>query len=319
VTGVGAIIGYGAVRSLRAGRHSVRIIGMDIFNDAVGQNWCDAFVQALPAAHPDYTDFLLDLIGREEIDLILPAIEQDVARMVQDEGLLSAGRARLALNNRDLIHLASDKWAVHGRLQGAGLPVIPTTLSGEFDEIGDRFGVPFLLKPRRGYASKGIVRVHSEVDFRYWRETLGEEFMAQQIVGSDDRDEFTVGAFGLGDGTSLGCIVFERILSGEGATAKAWVRRLPELESLVESLVEMFRPEGPTNLQFRLHEDTYLLLEINPRISSSNSLRTAFGYNEAEMSLDHYLLGVRPETPIVSDGFAVRYIEDLVNLDRHHF
>ena len=42
VTGVGAIIGYGAVRSLRKSRTDVRIVGMDIYPDAVGQVWCDA-------------------------------------------------------------------------------------------------------------------------------------------------------------------------------------------------------------------------------------------------------------------------------------
>jgi carbamoyl-phosphate synthase large subunit len=319
VTGVGAIIGYGAVRSLRAGRHPVRIIGMDIYADAVGQNWCDSFVQALPAAHSDYVEFLVDLLEREQVDLVLPAIEQDLARMVQEEALLGASRARLALNDRSLVRLADDKWKVHELVQAAGIPVIPTSVDGQFDQLAERFGSPFLLKPRRGYASKGIVQVSDEPSFRYWRDAMGEEFMAQKIVGVDDRDEYTVGAFGLGDGTSAGCIVLQRTLSGEGATAKAWVRRLPELEALVQRLVGMLRPQGPTNFQFRRHEDAYLLLEINPRLSSSNSVRTAFGYNEAEMCIDYYLLGLRPDVPIVRDGFVVRYIEDLVAFDRDHF
>lgn len=318
VTGVGALIGYGAIRSLRASRFPVHIIGMDIYPDAVGQVWSDTFVQAIPAAHPDYPDFLLDLIEREHVDLVLPAIEQDIARIVEDEDRLRQGRAKLALNNRILIRLAQDKWAMHQKLLHLGFAVIPTTIAGEFEEIADLFGVPFLLKPRHGYASKGIVHVHKASEFGFWKKSMGDDFMAQQIVGTADRGEFTVGAFGLGDGTACGSIVLERTLSREGATAKAWVRHRPELELLVARLVDLLRPEGPTNFQFREHEGEHLPLEINPRLSSSNSIRTAFGYNEAEMSVEHYLLGKRPVAPVLSEGFAVRYIEDVVRHARDH-
>lgn len=46
VTGVGAIMGYGLLKSLRAADPSLRLIGADIFDDAVGQAWCDVFEQA---------------------------------------------------------------------------------------------------------------------------------------------------------------------------------------------------------------------------------------------------------------------------------
>src|SRR5438094_10590320 len=85
VTGVGAIMGYGLARSLRACRYPVRIIGMDIYPDAVGQQWCDTFEQALPAADSGYPEFLRTLIRKHEIDLVIPGIEQDVARMSQEE------------------------------------------------------------------------------------------------------------------------------------------------------------------------------------------------------------------------------------------
>lgn len=291
---------------------------MDIYPDAVGQVWSDTFVQTLPAAHPDFPDFLLDLVERQRVDLILPAIEQDIHRIVQDEDRVRSGRAKLALNDRTLIGLAQDKWAVHQKLRQEGFAVIPTVINGEFDEIADLFGLPFLLKPRHGYASKGIVHIGDQSDFGFWKSRMGEGFMAQQIVGHEDHSEFTVGTFGLGNGSSCGNIILERELSREGATAKAWVRQLPELELLVDRLVDLFRPEGPTNFQFREHEGEYLLLEINPRLSSSNSIRAAFGYNEAEMCIEHYLWGTRPARPVVKNGWAVRYIEDVVRNARDH-
>ena len=101
-------------------------------------------------------------------------------------------------------------------------------------------------------------------------------------------------------------------MSIDGSTAKASVRSIPELEKGVEELARLFRPEGPTNFQFRFHQGEYLLLEINPRISSSTSLRTAFGYNEAEMCIEYYLEGMLPRPRTLRSGSAIRYIDDWV-------
>ena len=82
----------------------------------------------------------------------------------------------------------------------------------------------------------------------------------------------------------------------------------------MRSLCELFRPIGPTNFQFRRHEGVLKLLEINPRVSSATSIRTAFGYNESAMAVEFYLDGKRPVQPAIRAGRAVRYLEDLIFL-----
>jgi carbamoyl-phosphate synthase large subunit len=317
VTGVGAVIGYGIVRSLRSLPERVQIVGMDIFQDAVGQHWCDHFAVATPAAAPEYAENLARLVEQYSIDLVLPGIEQDAARMLKELPVLSTLHARFALNNPALMRVAADKWDMHHRLQASGFAVIPTRIEGDFRDFAREFGIPFLLKPRRSYASKGITRIHTQEALKYWRRQLGDNFMVQKIVGDDDA-EYTVGAFGLGDGTYSQSIAFRRKLSGEGATAKAQVVEIPELNTLLAQLVGEFKPVGPTNFQFREHDDHLLMLEINPRISSSTSLRNAFGYNEAGMCIEYYLKGKVPAIETLRSGHAVRYIEDMIFYDCNH-
>ena len=318
ITGVGAIIGYGAVRSLRKSRDDVRVVGMDIYPDAVGQVWCDAFEVATPAADPGYVAFLADLIRKHHIALVIPAIEQDVLRMSRERQPLAQTGARFALNTPELIATAHDKWLMHNRLSDAGVPTIPTAIDGTFADLAGRFGLPFVVKPRRSYASKGLVHVKTEDDYRYWRSRLGDELMAQQLVG-DDGAEYTVGAFGLGDGSVTAKIVLRRTLARDGSTAKAWVCALPDLEAAVDALAALFRPVGPTNFQFRRDRDACLLLEINPRVSSSTSIRAAFGSSDAEMCVEYFLEGRTPAPRPVRSGFAVRYIEDVITFDRDRF
>ena len=174
VTGVGAIIGYGTVRSLRKSKYDVRIVGMDIYPDAVGQVWCDAFEVAAPAADPGYVDFVTGLIRTHHVDLVIPAIEQDALRMSAERRHFERTAARFALNAPDLITTAHDKWSMHNRLLEAGVPAIPSAIDGTFDDLAARFGLPFVVKPRRSYASKGFVRVETAEDFLYWRAKLGE-------------------------------------------------------------------------------------------------------------------------------------------------
>ena len=314
VTGVGAVIGYGIVRSLRAMERPVRIIGMDIYDDAVGQHWCNHFERAALAAAPEYPDFIRSLIHKHSVDLVIPGIEQDVSRMVRDSSAWTGMNVKFVLNNPGLIAICADKWHTACSLAEAGFPMIKTRIDGNFDELAQEFSIPFLLKPRRSYASKGIQKICTESDLEYWRNKLGDNFMVQEIIG-DDENEYTVAAFGYGDGTCGQKLIFQRKLSGEGATAKARVVSISELDTVVDDLTMHLKPVGPTNFQFRFHAGRFLLLEINPRLSSSTSLRTAFGYNEAEMCVEYYLEGKRPDERTIRPGRAVRYIEDIVTYD----
>lgn len=319
VTGVGAIIGYGILRSLRASGRSVRLVGCDIYADAVGQQWCDQFVQAPLTSSPGYASWLEQVLAEQQVDLVFPGIEQDVHYFSDHRELFQRLGVNVVLNEARLVALTRDKWLMHEELAGIASPVrIPSLLSGSFAELAASLGLPFLLKPRRSYASKGIVRVNREADFAPHAQALGSVLMAQPIVGRDD-EEYTVAAFGDGAGGAPAMIVLQRRLAADGSTAKAWVRQDPALEQVVAELCAHFTPLGPTNLQLRRDGDGWKLLEINPRISSTTSMRSAFGYNEAAMCIDFYLERKAISQPPLRQGFAARYIEDVIVYDRDHF
>lgn len=319
ITGVGAIMGYGLLRSLRAARPEIRLVGTDIFSDAVGQAWCDKFEQAPLTNSDHYLQWLNDVVEKNHVDLVIPGIEQDVQRLSDEREKISTFNCKFVLNNAVLIDLSRDKWAMHQALLELDDPSrIPSYLSGDYASLSALLNVPFILKPRNGYASKGLVRVKGENDFTPEKRRLGEHLMAQPLIGSDD-DEFTVGVFGDGLGQVCASISMQRYLSKEGATANARIVNHESLNETVSRLCAHFKPVGPTNLQFRRAGLEWKLLEINPRVSSTSSIRTAFGYNEASMCLDFYLNGLLPSQPAIKNGFATRFIEDYVVYDRDHF
>jgi carbamoyl-phosphate synthase large subunit len=187
---------------------------------------------------------------------------------------------------------------------------IPSVIEGEYHAIAEAFGNKFLLKPRRSYASKGIVVVSDEIAFTYHRSRMGDGFMAQKIMGNVEH-EYTIGIFGLGDGSYSTCIALKRSLSAEGATAKAELFYDPLLDQSVDRLCSVLKPVGPTNFQFRYEDNHYFLLEVNPRISSSTSIRAALGYNDAEMCIS-YFINNEIIRPVIQNGKAVRFIDEIV-------
>lgn len=319
VTGVGAIIGQGIIKSLRESSYSARIVGLDRSNRSPGPFFCDAFHQkpTFEEDNPDYITFWRDILKKERVDLIMPGLEVDMFFLDAHRQIFQELGVAVAINRSELITLSADKWQLGEQLADARLPSIPSSIPANWKQAVSELGSPpLLLKPRNGNGSRGITRIHDARDFNYWRAKSGDNWMLQRIVG-DDSNEFTVGVFGFGDGQSIAPIVLKRRLSTAGNTLEAQVANDHAIEMATEKLTKYFKPVGPTNYQFRKEGNTAYLLEINPRFSSSNSLRTAFGFNEAEMAIDYFKFGRIPQTPLIKVGTAWRYNEDFVHYASH--
>lgn len=312
VSGASGIVGYGILRSLRALKAGHVLVGTTIHADSAAPAFCDRFELAPPTTAPGYLDWLLATLRRHHIDLLIPGIEVDVYHWVKHVSEIRCTGAVPLLNTPALIALCKDKWAFYQALKKAGLAcAIESSLEPDYDTLVAHFGLPFILKPRRGFGSKGIVRVTSAELFQRHCHDVGPVLMAQPIVGTDD-EEFSVSAFCDGRGGRWAAMALRRKLSQEGFTDRAEVVEAAAFVPEIDQLCRLFRPLGPTNFQFRRSADGLKLLEINPRISSATSIRTAFGYNEAAMAIDYFLNDRQPTQPTIRRGRAVRYTDDCI-------
>jgi carbamoyl-phosphate synthase large subunit len=312
VSGASGIVGYGTLKSLKSIGKDLLLIGTTIYEDSVAQGFCDIFEKAIPTTDEKYMDWLLSIIKKHRVDLIIPGIEADLYKWSSNKKIIEDAGAILLTNNLSLIELCKDKWEFYKELTKINSPyLIQTSLDKEFTVIVEKFGLPFLLKPKRGFASQGIVRVTSEDVFNLHKLQIGDVLMVQEIVGNED-EEFTTSAFCDGKGSYSASMTLKRKLAKDGYTDRAETYELENIDKVLDHFCAYLKPIGPTNFQFRRHNGVLKLLEINPRISSSTSIRTAFGYNESSMIVDFYLENIMPTQPIIKKGKAVRYIEDKV-------
>lgn len=310
VSGASGIVGYGILRSLKKSDLALKLIGTTIYKDSIAPYFSDVVEIAPRTGDSGYVTWLLETIEKNKVDLIIPGIEIDVFKWVEHISEIEKAGAAALLNNSELIELCKDKWAFYESLRATGLPcAIESSLVRDFDYFRANYKLPFLLKPRRGFGSKGIVKIDNYETFLQHQSDIGPVLIVQPIVGTDD-EEFTTSAFGDGSGGFYASMTLRRKLSKEGFTEQAEVVQNEEFADIVLELCKRYQPIGPTNFQFRKCTDGLKLLEINPRISSSTSIRTAFGYNENAMSIEFYLENRMPVQPKIKRGRAVRYTDE---------
>jgi carbamoyl-phosphate synthase large subunit len=308
VTGVGAIIGYGIIESLKLSNLNCKIIGTDIYEENYGKYICDEFIQVPYTNNPDYQKIISNLVSKYKIDLIFPGIEQDLYYFINNQNLFNT---KIVLNISNLVHLSKDKFIMYNYLENRLCPfIIPTYINFNYQMAVKTLGLPFVIKPKSSYASKGFYVINNEEKFNKISDEINENTLFQPCVGTID-EEYTISIFGDGNGGFIDFLILRRYLSIAGASEKTYViKNHVELMNAVTFLVELFRPEGPTNFQFRKDKDKVYLLEINPRISSACSLRTKFGYNEPLLCIQHYLENKSYTIQNKKDGKAIRFIAD---------
>lgn len=309
VSGASGIVGYGILKSLR--RAACKSIGTTIYEESPANCFADIVETAPMTDENRYLPWLISVVEKYHVDMIIPGIEADVFSWAQNKKEIQKSGVKILLNNCDLIELCKDKWNFYKKLKSEGFDhCIPTSVTPNMDQ----FALPFILKPRCGYGSKGFIKIESKEKYELYKNRIGNELVMQEYIGSDD-EEYTVSAFFDHNSALKSHIVMKRKLSREGFTEIAEVVFQNEILKIVNELAEIFKPVGVTNFQFRKDKDDWKLLEINPRFSSSTSIRSEFGYNEAKMCIDYFLEGKEIVQPKLKTGKAIRYVEDYIFYD----
>lgn len=308
VTGASGIVGYGILKSLRKSKEHCRLIGTTIYEESAAQGFSDVFEKAPFTVDEHYISWLVDIIKKYNVDMIIPSIEADMIEWNKHRQVLEKSGAFVLLNNSDLINFCTDKWLFYEKLKKHNSPYAIET---DLKYLEHKYQFPILLKPRRGFASQGIVKVMDKETLNLYQDEIGSKLMVQPIIGNMD-EEYTTSAFFDKNSNLCAYMTLKRKLSKEGFTEIAQTVELEGVERALLELAAIFKPVGPTNFQFRVESNQLKLLEINPRISSATSIRASFGYNESCMSIDYFLENIPIVQPKIQTGSAIRYTEDLI-------
>jgi carbamoyl-phosphate synthase large subunit len=311
VTGAGALLGQGILRSLRASRLDLRIVTGDPDPRAAGHWLGDVALVIPPAADPGYVARIEQVIAAEGVAVVLIGTDVELAALARARPALEARhRVRVVVSSPNVVEIADDKWLTARFFEDAGMPFARSALVSDPDSVRRlvaELGLPVFAKPRRGARSIGarVLRDPRDVE-----QALAEPGLVVQELLPEHGGEYTAGCLVLG-GRCAGVVVLRRDLR-DGNTYRAYSDEACDaFIPFVTRAAEALAPDGPCNFQFRIRDGEPVVFEINGRFSGTTPIRALFGWNEVEHLVRHLVHG-DPIPPVeLRRGMVLRATSDL--------
>lgn len=234
-----------------------------------------------PAADPGYVAAILRLCRDEDIDLLVPGVDEELSQLARSSEALAP--TWLMLPDASFVETALDKYSFARALAGLALPVPSTSLLSEW-EGWDSF--PCIVKPRSGRGSRGVLTVNSARELRSVVGTL-EERAGQHVLQELMRgDEYTVQVVANRWG-SLRAVLPARVLLKKGVTISAVTDGNESVVSACRTLHMRMPTSGCYNVQGILDgRGVFMPFEVNPRVSTTLCLAVAAGADPFALFLD---------------------------------
>lgn len=229
----------------------------------------DAAFAVPRCSDPEYVDALLEICGRERVNLVIPTIDPELSVLSAAASRFEAAGVRLAVSEPEVVSLANDKSRTATALAAAGLPV-PRTIALELllaDPAALRW--PVIIKPVTGSASIGIHRLADPADLTALAVVVPS--VAQECWRGI---EYTVNVFFSPDGRLQCAIPHERIEVRAGEVSKGRTARLPCLMAAAEKLATILPgARGALCFQAIVRPDgEFVIFEINARFGGGYPL-----------------------------------------------
>lgn len=218
-----------------------------------------------------------DIVARHHIDVVLPFVDPAIevaSRLAQRHS-----EVFVPVSSAELSRAMFDKALAAKLFADAGISIPATYSPGNIL-------YPAILKPRTGSASRGIVVAHCPADVEAAPLPLSD-YLIQHYVAN--REEYTVDCYvGMTDGEVKCAVPRIRLATAGGEVIRTVTRHSDALEQQAAHVLTALGLRGAVTLQF-LHDldtDSYLLMEINPRLGGGVICSICAGADIAAMILE---------------------------------
>jgi carbamoyl-phosphate synthase large subunit len=166
VTGAGAVLGQGIIKSLRSATLPCEIVALDPNPLSPGLYWTDKAMIIPMASDPGYEAAIERILDQERPDAVLVGTDVEL-------GVFARKRAEweqrfnthILVCNEKVVEIADDKYATAQFLEQHGLSN-PRSVCAEDSEALQQLvaevGFPLIVKPRQGARAVGVSKVENQ-------------------------------------------------------------------------------------------------------------------------------------------------------------
>lgn len=277
-----------------------RVVAVDCDPCSVGFPFADASHVVPRVGEAGYLDRMLEVCAREGVDLLLPALDEELPLCAHHRARFEALGTKVLVSGPGALEACTDKLRTYEVLRGLGVPTPRTVPAPAYREglLGDG---PYVVKPRSGRGGTGVhlARSHREALFfaSYVDRAVVQEFCPGQ--------EYTLDVLADLDSEVQVLSPRRRLAVDSGISSKGATCWRDDLLDPVRRIVKALGLVGPVNLQGFAHE-TFRFTEINARMAGTAILTQAAGVPYFEGVLD-LALGRTPRTWLRPAGPLVMY------------
>ena len=311
VTGIGGG-GHGEqiLKSLKISDLDLFIIGTDLTEYTVGKRYIDQFYLVPKANDSTYLNVIERIIDKHSVKFIFHGSELELKFISENREFFAKKGVYHPLNSKEIIAQCMNKFETYNILKEKGFNLPRFEKINSIEDVQKIDFYPTVLKPSTGSGGSSYVFVvlnNKEakllVEFMLLKKV---DIVAQQYIGTEN-DEYTIGVSSDNEGNVLGSVVVKRVINNALTTysrvsngnnsyiissgiSQGNVCKYPELQKQAEDIAKKINSRGPLNIQCRWVNNELRLLEINPRLSGTTSLRSMAGYNEPALMIKYYIL-----------------------------
>lgn len=287
VLAVGSPLGQSIVKALKISRLILRIHVADISDLAAGFYIPGVHHTILPPIKdPTYLDRLTDYIKANNIQAIFPVILPEHEFFAKNAEYFRGIGVDILSCPPSVYKLCNDKYESMVHLRSMGVNAPDTSLCRDDNEVNlflKKNTFPVFVKPRSGASSADIFMVKDRNQLFGILSAYPRDYFVIQAFLDDARD-FTAGVYISRDGSFRSTLLIERELKF-GLSYRGTIFEDETLSNYCIKVAEAVSSYYSINVQFKIVGGLPYAYEINPRLSSTTSVRAHFGFNEPDIIL----------------------------------
>jgi len=219
------------------------------------------------ATETGYVEALRTVCSDHQVDIIVPINDSELPILARERAAFEEAGTRIVISSPEVVEICADKFRTHEFLLRNGILTPATFVSLEEAEAALERGevaFPLLVKPRRGSASLGIVKVEDLTQLRQeWNLDRRDGDMVQEFLGTD---HLSLHIFSNAEGAPDAVIGLRVLYKTRGECYKAETIDDPSLDRLGHELAAHLRVVGPWCVDVMAVNGRLVVLEINPRL-----------------------------------------------------
>lgn len=283
ISAVGTATALSVIKGLKKQRqYKVKIIGIDIFDDAPGKYFVDSFFKVPPAIkRAQWIAAINKILLKEKIDLVIPIIDNEfnLWQEIRKSGIHQ--RTKIILASDKTLRICQDKGRTVAFFQGNGIPTCDLFSSEE------NLKFPVFIKPRfLGVGSRDAYKATNLFELRHFQSKLKDNYIVQKFI---DGDEYTIDCLADLEGKFITAVIRKRLEIKGGLSVKSEIDKDNYAMQIAKKIINSLKIPGASNIQYFKNGPNYYFIEINPRFAGTHAFTIEVGLNSIYLILQMYL------------------------------